>query len=414
MHLGLGRGIVYARDNDTGPFRSAILDACLHCGAVDPQCEGTRALYMYELVNATPDREFYRGAIQKALPGHGDDWDAVQCFRLASYMAMDGDDRARQAMYEAFRPGPRMAELMGVDFVQMDGMEGFLFAAKSVGAMLAAGLTGVDEGYLYSHATETCGEDKTGKALRSAGESEPQIETYRLAAEAHREESQGDSRLNEVRGLTWPELKSRLPELAAFWLRLWGEHADSENLVLAAHDLLAAETPEDRLQYLRVFQRRAFPLEHSCLLRLAEHHDEKVAHAACIALANMADPAIRELAFRVSESCGVGREHSISLLCRNAAPGDDEIALCWFEKEEDPHVRHRLGRALRTFWEQHPNVSTEVRMLLSHYEKGPCSFCREGVLSRLLKLNALPDAVREECAFDSDDEIRELVKCQVL
>ena len=124
MRLGLGRGIVYARDNDTGPFRAAIPDACLHCGAVDPQWEGTRAVYMYELVNATPDREFYRGEILKALPGHGDDWDAVQCFRLASYMAMDGDDRARQAVSEAFRPGPGMAESMAWTSCSWTGWKG--------------------------------------------------------------------------------------------------------------------------------------------------------------------------------------------------------------------------------------------------------------------------------------------------
>ena len=60
-----------------------------------------------------------------------------------------------------------------MDFVQLDGMEGCLFAAKSVGGMLTAGLTNVDEGFLYGHATETFGEDETGKALRRAGESEP-------------------------------------------------------------------------------------------------------------------------------------------------------------------------------------------------------------------------------------------------
>ena len=116
-----------------------------------------------------------------------------------------------------------------------------------------------------------------------------QIETYRLAAEAHREESQGASRFSEVKDLSWPEFKYRRPELRGIWFRMWGEHADSENLALAAHDLLAAETPEDQLQYLSVFQCRAFTLEHTCLLRLAEHHDGDIADAACAALANITE-----------------------------------------------------------------------------------------------------------------------------
>ena len=35
--------------------------------------------------------------------------------------------------------------------------------------------------------------------------------------------------------------------------------------------------------------------------------------------------------------------------------------------------------------------------------------CREFVVARLLELNALPDALREECAFDANEDIRQLV-----
>jgi hypothetical protein len=45
---GLGRAILYARENDVRAFRNVILDACLHCYSADVQCEGTRAPYMYE------------------------------------------------------------------------------------------------------------------------------------------------------------------------------------------------------------------------------------------------------------------------------------------------------------------------------------------------------------------------------
>ena len=93
MYNGLGRAILYARDNDVRRFRDVILDACLHCYAVDPQCEGTRASYMFELVNLTPEKEFYYAEMLRSLQDCGDDWDAVQRYRFASFMAMDGDDQ---------------------------------------------------------------------------------------------------------------------------------------------------------------------------------------------------------------------------------------------------------------------------------------------------------------------------------
>jgi hypothetical protein len=59
LHLGSERAIIYAKEHDVRNFRDVILDACLHCYAYDPQCEGTRADYMLELVNLMPDKEFF-------------------------------------------------------------------------------------------------------------------------------------------------------------------------------------------------------------------------------------------------------------------------------------------------------------------------------------------------------------------
>jgi hypothetical protein len=157
---GLGRAIIYARENDVRPFRDMILDACLHCYSVDAQSEGTRAAYMLQLANLTPDRRFYCDQVLKALPGSGDDWDAAQRFHFATYMWFDGDEHARQAMYESFAPGPKKGETIAIDFVRMDGLEGFLFAAARIGALLICTPAEVDEGWLWSHAIEAFGEAK--------------------------------------------------------------------------------------------------------------------------------------------------------------------------------------------------------------------------------------------------------------
>ena len=87
---GLGRAILYAQESDVKPFRNVILDACLHCYSADVQCEGTRAGYMLELVDLLPDRQFYCDEVLKALPGSGDDFDAVQRFHFARNLALDG------------------------------------------------------------------------------------------------------------------------------------------------------------------------------------------------------------------------------------------------------------------------------------------------------------------------------------
>lgn len=91
-------------------FWEVILDTCLHCRAVDAACEGTRAGYMLELVTHLPDAAFYTDSVLESLPQGGDDWDEAQRFHFATYLAMEGDERAKRLVYENYRPGPRHGE----------------------------------------------------------------------------------------------------------------------------------------------------------------------------------------------------------------------------------------------------------------------------------------------------------------
>lgn len=100
---------------------------------------------------------------------------------------------------------------------------------------------------------------------------------------------------------------------------------------------------------------------------------------------------------------------AIELLMRNFQPGDHAGALDWFEAEQDLEVKHSMGMDLTDFWKEHPNEESEVPMLRALYELGPCSFCREKPVRRLIELNALTEEMRAECAYDANDEIRELI-----
>ena len=71
-----------------------------------------------------------------------------------------------------------------------------------------------------------------------------------------------------------------------------------------------------------------------------------------------------------------------------------------------------MGMDLTDFWERHPDEESEVSMLRALYELGPCSFCREGAVRRLIERNALTEQMRVECAYDANDEIRKLIEEQ--
>jgi hypothetical protein len=407
IKAGLGRGILYARDHDVRAFRDVILDSCLHCYSADPQTEGTRAGYMLELVNLLPDRQFYCEEVLNSLPHSGDDWDAVQRFHFATYMAFDGDEDAKRVAYQSFDPGPRKGEAIAIDFLRMDGVKGLIFAASKIGALLMSNPEEVDEGWLWSQAVEICGEDKVSAALAEAGSSDPRVEAYRRAVAASAQ--RGSSNSKEITGLSYDNLRPRIAGLRGFRLSSWGKQASADDFERAARGLAATTAPEDQIQHLRIFSRRQFPLDPALLLTLSTSNNADVAYAATVALSNIRHPSVRAEAFRLASNRLAGHEWAITMLDQNWEPNDHQIVLNWFERELDRDTRHRMESGIEAFWEHHPDPASEPRMLYSLYEKGTCSFCRESVVKRLIELDSLSDSLRAECAHDASDEIRELV-----
>jgi hypothetical protein len=362
---------------------------------------------MLELVNLLPDRQFYCDEVLNSLPDSGDDWDAVQRFHFATYMVFDGDERAKRVAYESFDPGPRYGEAIAIDFLRMDGVNGLVFAAAKIGALLMSNPDEVDEGWLWSQAVEICGRDKASAALSEAGSSDPRVEAYRRACTASAQT--GSSNSKDITGLSYEDLRPRMPGMRGFRLSSWGKRASADDFERAAGGLAAATTSEDQIQHLRIFSRRRFPFDPALLLSLSSSDNADVAYAVAVALSNIRHPSVRAEAFRLAGNRLAGHEWAITMLDQNWEPNDHEIVLNWFERELDRDTRHRMQSGVEAFWEHHPDPVSEPRMLYSLYEKGTCSFCREFVVKRLIELDLLSDFLRAECAYDANDEIRELI-----
>jgi hypothetical protein len=410
LHLGLGRALIYARDYDVREYREAILDACLHCYSYDAQIEGTRADYMYELVGRLPDKAFYHQAVLNSLATVGDDRDADQRFRFAARLSMDGDEHAKRVMRDSYNPGPRYGESVGVNFVDTDGIQGLIFIAEKMGAVLFAKPGEADIGWVVTRSADVFGEQTTWDALRDAGRENPNIEAYRQACEASRTASPSDdpSRF-DIANMPYAELLDRVPPNKPYLLWKWGEQASDQELELAARGLIATKDPKGQLRHARIFTRRRFPLAPDVLIALAHIEEERLGMFAVKALAHIAAPSVREFAFRFVKSDYWWRGESIALLNNNFKPGDHEIVLSWFDAEVESEARHALGMDMEEFWEQHPDEATEVRMLISLYEKGPCSHCRYNAIRDLIELGALTEQMRAECAYDANNDIRDLV-----
>lgn len=408
LWAGHGRAAVYARSHDVAAFRDVILDACLYCRAIDPQCEGTRAGYMLEFVQHLPDTSYYTEAVLRSLPQGGDDWDAAQRFHFATHMAMEGDPRAKSLVYENFRPGPRMGEGIGIDFVRLDGMSGFLFAAEKMGELWLSGTPDVDEGWLFDDTIARFEEEVTLEALRRAAPGNAGLGAYLEAVETRlKQATQGAPRV-QTKGLSYQELLAVRPKLSHIQVSGWGERTSEENLRAAALGLLMAASPEDQMWHFRIFWRRSFPLDPSCLLDWAKSSEQSLARGAYGVLEEVTHPSVRQLAFDLQLNGDPERSRSVAMLTGNFQHGDHSVVLEWFAAEKDLGIRHSLGRGLRKLWKRHAQPDTEIAMLRTLYERQSCSECREFALCDWLNLEPFTDELRAECLLDASHEIRSL------
>jgi hypothetical protein len=410
LHLGLGRAILYAREHDVRAFRSLILDACINCYAIDPQSEGTRADFMLDLVNLLPDHEFFREGILNSLANCGDDWHAKQRFRFAACLAQKGDEQAKLLMYESFVPGAKMGDGIAIDFMNLDGMDGFLFAVEKLGRLLSENPKHVDLGWLMSVATDSLGEQAAWDGLRESAARNPFVQVYLSAVERFETKNNRTSDKNSIIGASYDQLLDKLPMKWPARLGFWGESAADDDLQRAAQGLISAAEAEMQRSHLAIFGRRRFPLDHRILFEFATSSNEQIQWAALKALSKISDPAVRNLSFDLVQKRAKLRALAIGLLDQNFQSGDHKIVLNWFETEENLETLHTESLGIFAFWRAHPCEDLHNRMLLDLYEKCPCSFCREGAVSSLLERNALPMHIRAECAWDANSDIRELVK----
>lgn len=165
----------------------------------------TTAIFTQALVSGLPDKDFYYDAVLKSLASSGDDEDAIQRFEFAACLAFDGDEKARQAMYDAYNPGPRHGERIGTELVAIDGTQGLLFAAEKFGALLLAGVEVRHAGWLWKRGPDQS-QAANWAALQEAALTNPRIEAYQKAAEKSEQRSREFRPRQDFRSLKYERL----------------------------------------------------------------------------------------------------------------------------------------------------------------------------------------------------------------
>ena len=413
LACGFGRVILFLRENDAAPFREAILDSCLHHRAFDQQAESYRTEYLFDIMQATGEPEFYAARIRQALGTHTEDDCYGQLYELAARLARSGDEQARQAMYDRFaRHAPQHETAGAEDIVALDGLDGYLFVAEQWQRHPLPEEDQWEEAWLLERLEEQTGQEETRQALERAGQDAPELAAYLAGVEEKRAQWRARRDRREPAPVpTYDDLQTLTadPKQTTRWQpwRSWARRLDDDTLARLAQDLLAETDRGPLLKRLHLFRERAFPLPIDRLLDLARARDEDITEAARWALGNLSDPRIRTLALELweAEEAPIAVAH---LLRNNFVPGDYARVERMVRGDMPADDFHHLAMIVRRLVEAHP-APESAPTLLALYERGRCTLCRCSAVEMLLSLGPLPPWMLAEGRCDADPETRSLI-----
>jgi hypothetical protein len=415
---GQGRCVLWLREaGGPGPHRDSLLGAFGRNLAFDPQCEGTRTTYLFDLAEAAGMLGDLRNLALSALAGEGGRWDTDQHAAVALAFACEGegDEAAASALRQALAAAPAGSERfdsLAWAAVQLDGVGGLLQAARLLGEGSSPDDRTGSGSYLCSVADDVAGAEAVREGLAAAAATEPAVAAFLALVRASEERVEGAT--SATRGNTLEALLAEAAPYAARGARFlgaisWGRRAPEEEQRKALALLAESHDPWLQALLLRALFHGAASVPTPLLLRLVESGSSPVEEAAMRALASVGSPGARSLLERAL-AAEPPRWGALRLLASNHRPGDGArvAALLPHPPTGEPDLVHALCLdLLEGFGGNDPlDAVAPMRWL---YEHSPCSNCRRDAAAALDAAGALKGSIAEECAWDCNDETRALV-----
>ncbi len=388
-----------------------LLDACLHSMRFDAQVDDSRGEWLWQLMQTVHAEDRFRSTILDAMHNFSDGWTTEQLCELGFHYATSGDEAFRARLYGIVeeRPVADMPWLGEEQIVQLDGEQGFLFAARLRGKRLETQEFDWDDNNLLNVAIERLGEDRVIASLEAATDGATQ--RFRDGWCWHKDRQASEKRIphsERMRQIPISKIISNAEsgELSIGVARGWGMYATERDLEIIRQRLLAASTPSVVARYLKVFSNREFLPLVSDLLEFCRHSDDEVRRRAFAALEKNADSAVRQFAIdQLRESSG--DRSAISLFTKNYQQGDEQRILEYIEPPDDKNELHWMLMNVTEVLENNPQADCSQLGVLA-YALTPCGTCRYHAARLLHARDVVPSWLTAECRFDAESDTRQL------
>ena len=411
IQRGLGRGYLAVRE-DPERYRDLVLWACGRNLAFDPQCEGTRSWYDYQLILCYPDQTEFRDLVMDRLQAKKPDraWDYAHFSELLSYFAMDGDRTAEDALWAKYREF--LARIRGIrrrgrplrqtrECLEVLGLslswraENYAAIAADLGALFRKNtlLDGWAFAWLYGSRPESY-----NRQLRKRAANSPDLTAWFAAMDALEEEK------TSVAGIP----RESPPPTGGRRLSVYLKWKKPELAPSYAEAYLEASDPSARAEALEAFFVCPYPFDPAPILKDAESEHPALRAAARNALAEIRDPRVRRFAWDHMEDAPA---EMLPIAVKNYLPKDDTLLRPWLQRLSVDYACksnwHTIHTAVLRLFVRDSGVDAPPKSLLPLvYETTLCSYCRERAAWRMRRYRMIAPELWEEQQYDANDEIR--------
>ena len=401
---GQGRCILAAKETPE-KFYSEVLWACANEVAYDAQCEGTRSLFVYEIINCFEDKTPFLNAVISAFKVAESDgrWLNLYLAELLGFFADDGYEEALPALWGKYNElytyllnteeapegvFPERDDFEHIALVLSDRKNYFFKIAEDIGRLYTEKpfLKGYFD-WLWLSKGKRC-----IRRLEKLSEKSAYISEYLRAS------------LEEER-----EFKSSLENRteAEISLQMRIKRGISAALSQAVQNYLSQTDDLERAKALKNFHFGTYPDNPAPILKDAESENEELRRAALDALEEIRHPLVREYALNNLEK---DLQHVLPIFIKNYIPADASVLV---EKVKSIPVDfdnatgwHRIFSALLNMVDDGLKVPAELLYYI--YENNYCSNCRWSTLRQMRRRRLLTDEILNECLYDHNDDIRRL------
>lgn len=435
IQRGLGScKLVLESASDIEQYRDIILWGCLRELAFDPQCEGTRAHYLYELAAHYDDEAYFVEPVVTALKkmrstGGRQLWLFIHYCEILLCFAEAENAAARTALYEKYdvlyhklrraHRGSRTCDLVRDDFetlcsvlTSLDGVDRFASIASDIGALFKKnGFTENDFLWFIENGKNIFGEKRLCEYLLTMAKDSENLSCFcnQIAKPVWTNTGQEPAPVPTAEVLFTAAFSGKLT--LAERVRFRRTASDEEKKKLAEH-ILVCDILSVKAVLLSVFYGENFPIPCEAIIADACSENLQLREAALEVLKTCHGEAVRTLAFKLLPE----KEYTANAICMlitNYCKNDREALLkalyrlpVTYSNTSSWHgvMHHILWAFGQEAYQTYPR-----EFLYYIYQNSLCSGCREDAVKLLVQEKGMTSEMMNECHYDSNENIRKYI-----